>query len=68
MSESMPNFWWCPTHHLYRGGEERPCPDAEKLAWDAACHLHGAHGKRGCVKHDVDPINCDCGCDYKVFS
>lgn len=27
----MPNFWWCPTHHLYRGGTERPCADAVKL-------------------------------------
>jgi len=27
----MPNFWWCPTHHLYRGGEERPCADAVQL-------------------------------------
>lgn len=27
----IPNFWWCPTHHLYRGGDERPCADAVKL-------------------------------------
>lgn len=27
----MPNFWWCPTHHLYRGGADRPCADAVKL-------------------------------------
>jgi len=27
----MPNFWWCPTHHLYRGGEKRPCADAVRL-------------------------------------
>ena len=27
----MPNFWWCPTHHLYRGGIERPCAEAVKL-------------------------------------
>jgi len=27
----MPNFWWCPTHHLYRGGEQRPCADAVRL-------------------------------------
>ncbi|ATY11585.1 hypothetical protein CU254_14790 [Amycolatopsis sp. AA4] len=27
----VPNFWWCPTHHLYRGGDERPCADAVKL-------------------------------------
>ena len=29
---SMPNFWWCPTHHLYRGGETRPCASAVQLA------------------------------------
>lgn len=27
----MPNFWWCPTHHLYRGGDKRPCADAVRL-------------------------------------
>lgn len=27
----MPNFWWCPTHHLYRGGDKRPCADAMQL-------------------------------------
>lgn len=27
----MPNFWWCDTHGLYRGGIERPCADAVKL-------------------------------------
>lgn len=27
----MPNFWWCPEHHLYRGGIERPCAEAVKL-------------------------------------
>lgn len=33
MSEDnrMPNFWWCPTHHLYRGGDQRPCADAVRL-------------------------------------
>jgi hypothetical protein len=27
----IPNFWWCPTHHLYRGGDKRPCADAVRL-------------------------------------
>jgi hypothetical protein len=27
----MPNFWWCPTHHLYRGGNKRPCADVVQL-------------------------------------
>jgi hypothetical protein len=27
----LPNFWWCPTHHLYRGGDKRPCADAVRL-------------------------------------
>jgi hypothetical protein len=27
----MPNFWWCLTHHLYRGGDKRPCADAVRL-------------------------------------
>lgn len=27
----MPNFWWCPTHHLYRGGDQRPCASAVRL-------------------------------------
>lgn len=31
MTEDMPSFWWCPTHHLYRGGDERPCADAVRL-------------------------------------
>lgn len=27
----MPNFWWCDTHGLYRGGFGEPCADAVKL-------------------------------------
>ncbi len=36
--------------------------------WDPACHLHGAHGVRGCEKHGVEPQNCDCGCEWKVVN
>lgn len=37
--------------------------------WDPACMNHGAHGKRGCKKHNIPAENCDsrCGCDYKVI-
>ena len=57
----MPNFWWCPTHHLYRGGIERPCAEAVKLGdvealradrehwyaeWEKAAHLHMAAERR----------------------
>lgn len=27
----IPDLWWSPTNHLYRGGTERPCADAVKL-------------------------------------
>jgi hypothetical protein len=40
----------------------------EANEWDPACHNHGAHGFRGCVNHGVQPVNCDCGCGYKVVS
>jgi hypothetical protein len=37
-----------------------------ELGWDPACRNHGAHGLRGCVEHQREPENCDCGCGYKV--
>jgi hypothetical protein len=41
--------------------------DDNLVSWDPACHNHGAHGGRGCEKHNVEPENCSCGCDYKVY-
>lgn len=32
------------------------------VGWDAACHLHGAHGMRGCQRHNIPAQSCDCGC------
>lgn len=34
----MPNFWWSPTNHLYRGGDKRPCADAVRLVPESAEH------------------------------
>lgn len=34
-------------------------------SWDPACHNHGAHGRRGCLKHGVPSQECDCGCEVK---
>lgn len=38
----MPNFWWSPTNHLYRGGDKRPCADAVRLVPESAEHQRKA--------------------------
>ena len=27
---------------------------------DPACHVHGLHGRRGCIRHEVTPQHCGC--------
>jgi hypothetical protein len=39
------------------------CHSVPSDQYDPKCHIHGeGHGRRGCVKHDVKPLACNCGC------
>lgn len=42
-------------------------PDTGQVL-DHRCHVHGDHGRRGCVKHGIKPVDCDCGApvDHKA--
>lgn len=62
-SPRMPNFWWCPTHHLYRGGNERPCADAVKLGNVEAAHRAQVAAEERCtrVARDLDNLKDEIG-------
>lgn len=39
------------------------CQSIPGDTFDPKCHTHSdGHGRRGCVKHNVTPVACNCGC------